>query len=57
MKLFIYLFFFNDGNRGIKPVFVIPHEKEREDVEDAVGEYASIIFITTPGQVSRTYIH
>ncbi|KAH7547481.1 photosynthetic NDH subunit of subcomplex B 1, chloroplastic [Ziziphus jujuba] len=40
------------GLRGIKPVFVIPHEKEREDVEDAVGEYASIIFITTPGQLA-----
>ena len=35
----------------MKPVFVIPHEKEREDVEEALGEDASIVFITTPGQV------
>lgn len=34
------------------PIFVIPHEKERENVEDVVGEDASIVFITTPGQVS-----
>lgn len=38
--------------RGIKPVFVIPHEKERENVEDAVGLDASIVFITTPGQLA-----
>ncbi|XP_059291240.1 photosynthetic NDH subunit of subcomplex B 1, chloroplastic [Lycium ferocissimum] len=38
--------------RGVKPVFVIPHEKEREDVEDAVGLDASIVFITTPGQLA-----
>ncbi|MCD7449455.1 Photosynthetic NDH subunit of subcomplex B 1, chloroplastic [Datura stramonium] len=38
--------------KGIKPVYVIPHEKEREDVEDAVGYDASIVFITTPGQLA-----
>ncbi|XP_060205184.1 photosynthetic NDH subunit of subcomplex B 1, chloroplastic [Lycium barbarum] len=38
--------------RGVKPVFVIPHEKEREVVEDAVGLDASIMFITTPGQLA-----
>eukprot|EP00262_Sarcandra_glabra_P013174 TRINITY_DN3598_c0_g1_i3.p1 TRINITY_DN3598_c0_g1~~TRINITY_DN3598_c0_g1_i3.p1 ORF type:complete len:404 (-),score=69.87 TRINITY_DN3598_c0_g1_i3:203-1414(-) len=37
--------------RGVKPVFVIPHEKEREVVEEVVGEDSSIVFITTPGQV------
>lgn len=36
-------------------MFVIPHERERENVEDVVGEDASIVFITTPGQV-RLYI-
>ncbi|GFP93543.1 hypothetical protein PHJA_001498700 [Phtheirospermum japonicum] len=38
--------------RGLKPVFVIPHEKERENVEDVVGDDASIVFITTPGQLA-----
>ncbi|KAK6915125.1 hypothetical protein RJ641_020242 [Dillenia turbinata] len=38
--------------RGMKPVFVIPHEKVREDVEEIVGEDASIVFITTPGQLA-----
>ncbi|XP_078437580.1 NDH-dependent cyclic electron flow 1 [Wolffia australiana] len=38
--------------RGVKPVFVIPHEKLREDVKEAVGEDASIVFITTPGQLA-----
>ncbi|CAI9113873.1 OLC1v1014567C1 [Oldenlandia corymbosa var. corymbosa] len=36
---------------GIRPLFVIPHEKERENVEDVAGYDASIVFITTPGQV------
>lgn len=39
-------------NRGPRPVFVIPHEKERENVEELVGDDASIVFITTPGQVT-----
>lgn len=30
---------------------MIPHEKERENVEEVIGEDASIVFITTPGQV------
>lgn len=38
--------------RGFKPVFVIPHEKERENVEEEVGNNASIVFITTPGQLA-----
>ncbi|KAH6821190.1 NDH-dependent cyclic electron flow 1 [Perilla frutescens var. hirtella] len=33
-------------------LFVIPHEKERENVEDVVGEDASIVFITCPGQLA-----
>ncbi|XP_051148080.1 photosynthetic NDH subunit of subcomplex B 1, chloroplastic [Andrographis paniculata] len=37
---------------GLTPVFVIPHEKEREDVEEVVGYDASIVFITTPGQLA-----
>ncbi|KAL3613618.1 Photosynthetic NDH subunit of subcomplex B 1, chloroplastic [Castilleja foliolosa] len=37
---------------GLKPVFVIPHEKERENVEDVVGDDTSIVFITTPGQLA-----
>ncbi|XP_073001779.1 photosynthetic NDH subunit of subcomplex B 1, chloroplastic [Typha latifolia] len=40
------------SNIGIKPLFVIPHEKEREDVEEIVGEDSSILFITTPGQLA-----
>lgn len=35
----------------MKPVFVIPHEKERENVEEIVGEETSCVFITTPAQV------
>ncbi|XP_022145001.1 photosynthetic NDH subunit of subcomplex B 1, chloroplastic [Momordica charantia] len=38
--------------RGFKPVFVIPHEKERENVEEEVGDDAGILFITTPGQLA-----
>ncbi|KAL5574467.1 hypothetical protein UlMin_016166 [Ulmus minor] len=40
------------GLRGAKPIFVIPHERERENVEEIVGEDASIVFITTPGQLA-----
>ncbi|PON89296.1 Photosynthetic NDH subunit of subcomplex B [Trema orientale] len=40
------------GLREIRPVFVIPHEKEREDVEYVVGFDASIVFTTTPGQLA-----
>ncbi|MQL75552.1 hypothetical protein Taro_007913 [Colocasia esculenta] len=36
----------------VRPVFVIPHEKEREDVEEVIGEDSSIVFITTPGQLA-----
>ncbi|WRX26063.1 hypothetical protein QQP08_018550 [Theobroma cacao] len=38
--------------RGFKPLLVIPHEKERENVEEVVGDDASIVFITTPGQLA-----
>ncbi|KAD5507756.1 hypothetical protein E3N88_15459 [Mikania micrantha] len=38
--------------RGVKPLYVIPHEKERENVEEIVGDDANIIFITTPGQLA-----
>ncbi|KAK1317251.1 hypothetical protein QJS10_CPA05g02206 [Acorus calamus] len=38
--------------RGFRPLFVIPHEKEREDVEEVVGDDSSIVFITTPGQLA-----
>ncbi|XP_056699219.1 photosynthetic NDH subunit of subcomplex B 1, chloroplastic isoform X2 [Spinacia oleracea] len=38
--------------RGVTPIFVIPHEKLREDVEEIVGEETSIVFITTPGQLA-----
>ncbi|XP_050133860.1 photosynthetic NDH subunit of subcomplex B 1, chloroplastic isoform X1 [Malus sylvestris] len=40
------------GIREFRPVFVIPHEKERENVEEIVGEDTSIVFITTPGQLA-----
>ncbi|XP_010539544.1 PREDICTED: photosynthetic NDH subunit of subcomplex B 1, chloroplastic [Tarenaya hassleriana] len=40
------------GIRGFTPVFVIPHEKERENVEEEVGDDAAIVFITTPGQLA-----
>ncbi|XP_054784560.1 photosynthetic NDH subunit of subcomplex B 1, chloroplastic-like [Prosopis cineraria] len=38
--------------RDFRPVFVIPHEKERENVKEVVGEDASVVFITTPGQLA-----
>ncbi|XP_062154952.1 photosynthetic NDH subunit of subcomplex B 1, chloroplastic [Alnus glutinosa] len=41
-----------DSIRGPRPIFVIPHEKERENVEEVVGDDASIVFITTPGQLA-----
>ncbi|XP_065866951.1 photosynthetic NDH subunit of subcomplex B 1, chloroplastic isoform X2 [Euphorbia lathyris] len=41
-----------DAIRGFKPVFVIPHEKERENVEEIVGEDTNIVLITTPGQLA-----
>ncbi|CAN0862460.1 Photosynthetic NDH subunit of subcomplex B 1, chloroplastic [Linum grandiflorum] len=40
-----------DSIREFKPVFVIPHEKERENVEEIL-EDPSIVFITTPGQLA-----
>ena len=39
--------------RDVTPLFVIPHEKERENVEEIFSEDASIVFITTPGQVLK----
>lgn len=38
--------------RDVKPVYVIPHEKEREEVQEAAGKDSSIVFITTPGQLA-----
>ncbi|KAJ9568033.1 hypothetical protein OSB04_003999 [Centaurea solstitialis] len=38
--------------RGVKPLYVIPHEKERENVEEIIGYDANIVFITTPGQLA-----
>ncbi|KAJ7962754.1 NAD(P)H dehydrogenase subunit 48, partial [Quillaja saponaria] len=42
----------SEAIRGVRPVFVIPHEKERENVEEVIGEDTSIVFITTPGQLA-----
>ncbi|KAI7742330.1 hypothetical protein M8C21_012020 [Ambrosia artemisiifolia] len=36
----------------MKALYVIPHEKERENVEEIVGDDTNIIFITTPGQLA-----
>jgi hypothetical protein len=41
----------SSDDKGLKPLFVIPHEKHREDVEEIVGDDTNIMFITTPGQV------
>ncbi|NP_001242232.1 Photosynthetic NDH subunit of subcomplex B 1, chloroplastic-like [Glycine max] len=41
-----------DVIRDVTPLFVIPHEKERENVEEIFSEDASIVFITTPGQLA-----
>ncbi|KAH8522614.1 hypothetical protein H0E87_003310 [Populus deltoides] len=42
-----------DAISGFKPVFVIPHEKERENVEEIIyNEDIGIVFITTPGQLA-----
>uniref|UniRef100_A0A804RET3 Photosynthetic NDH subunit of subcomplex B 1, chloroplastic n=1 Tax=Zea mays TaxID=4577 RepID=A0A804RET3_MAIZE len=38
--------------RGLKPLFVIPHEKHRDEIEEEVGDDTSILFITTPGQLT-----
>lgn len=38
--------------RGAKPVYVIPHEKEREEVQEVAGKDSSIVHITTPGQLA-----
>ncbi|KAF3325840.1 Photosynthetic NDH subunit of subcomplex B 1 [Carex littledalei] len=35
-----------------KPVIVIPHEKEREELEETVGDAAAILFMTTPGKLA-----
>ncbi|XP_044479620.1 photosynthetic NDH subunit of subcomplex B 1, chloroplastic-like [Mangifera indica] len=41
-----------EGTRRVTPLFVIPHEKERENVEEIVDEDTNIVFITTPGQLA-----
>nr|XP_043607489.1 photosynthetic NDH subunit of subcomplex B 1, chloroplastic [Erigeron canadensis] len=38
--------------RGVKPLYVIPHEKERENVEEIIGEDTNMVFITTPAQLA-----
>ena len=43
--------FGSSGDKGLKPLFVIPHEKHRDEIEEEVGEDTNILFITTPGQV------
>ncbi|KAL6644177.1 hypothetical protein ACP70R_015785 [Stipagrostis hirtigluma subsp. patula] len=42
----------SDDDKGLKPLFVIPHEKHRDDIEEIVGEDTNIMFITTPGQLT-----
>lgn len=37
---------------SVKVLFVIPHERERENIMEAVGEDSNIVFITTPGQLA-----
>lgn len=39
-------------DNGLKPLFVIPHQKHREEVEETVGKDTNILFITTPGQLT-----
>ncbi|KAH9603303.1 hypothetical protein KSS87_004159 [Heliosperma pusillum] len=41
-----------EKGKGVTPLFVIPHEKVREDVEEVVGDDTSIVFITTPAQLA-----
>ncbi|GLJ47736.1 hypothetical protein SUGI_1008180 [Cryptomeria japonica] len=38
--------------RSVKVLFIIPHERERENIMEAVGEDSYIVFITTPGQLA-----
>ncbi|XP_062195984.1 photosynthetic NDH subunit of subcomplex B 1, chloroplastic-like [Phragmites australis] len=42
----------SSDDKGLKPLFVIPHEKHREEIEEIVGEDTNILFITTPGQLT-----
>jgi hypothetical protein len=41
----------SSGGNGLRPLFVMPHEKHREEIEEIVGKETSYLFITTPGQV------
>ncbi|WCJ40378.1 NDH-dependent cyclic electron flow 1 [Euphorbia peplus] len=41
-----------DSIREFTPLFVIPHEKERENIEEFLGEDTNIVLITTPGQLA-----
>jgi len=45
--------FGSSDDKGLKPLFVIPHEKHREEIEEEVGEDTNILFLTTPGQVQE----
>lgn len=40
------------SSSDVKPVIVIPHEREREDLEEIIGDAAVILFITTPGKLA-----
>ncbi|KAM0821986.1 hypothetical protein ACQ4PT_071810 [Festuca glaucescens] len=42
----------SSGGNGLRPLFVMPHEKHREEIEDIVGKETSYLFITTPGQLT-----
>ncbi|OEL22689.1 Photosynthetic NDH subunit of subcomplex B 1, chloroplastic [Dichanthelium oligosanthes] len=42
----------SSDDKGLKPLFVIPHEKHREEIEEEVGEDTNILFLTTPGQLT-----
>ncbi|EMS60638.1 hypothetical protein TRIUR3_30515 [Triticum urartu] len=42
----------SSGGNGLRPLFVMPHEKHREEIEEVVGEETAYLFITTPGQLT-----
>ncbi|VAI02650.1 unnamed protein product [Triticum turgidum subsp. durum] len=42
----------SSGGNGLRPLFVMPHEKHREEIEEIVGEETAYLFITTPGQLT-----
>ncbi|CAM0911557.1 unnamed protein product [Alopecurus aequalis] len=42
----------SSGGNGLRPLFVMPHEKHREEIEEMVGKETSYLIITTPGQLT-----